>query len=135
MKILSIEHIGIAVKDIENSSPFWEHILGIKHTTTEIVEHEGVKTDIYDTGRGKVELLKSISDDSTIEKFLNKKGEGIHHVCFQVDDIEQAITELKEKNISIVSEKPSIGAEGYKIVFIHPKSTGGVLVELAEKVT
>ena len=135
MKILSIEHIGIAVKDIENSSPFWEHILGIKHTTTEIVEHEGVKTDIYDTGRGKVELLKSISDDSTIEKFLNKKGEGIHHVCFQVDDIEQAITELKEKNIYIVSEKPSIGAEGYKIVFIHPKSTGGVLVELAEKVT
>jgi len=135
MKILSIEHLGIAVKDIENRSPFWEHILRIKHTTTEIVEHEGVKTDIYDTGRGKVELLKSISDDSTIEKFLNKKGEGIHHVCFQVDDIEQAIIELKEKNISIVSEKPSIGAEGYKIVFIHPKSTGGVLVELAEKAT
>ena len=135
MKILSIEHLGIAVKDIENRSHFWEYILGIKHTTTEIVEHEGVKTDIYDTGRGKVELLKSISDDSTIEKFLNKKGEGIHHVCFQVDDIEQAISELKEKNISIVSEKPSIGAEGYKIVFIHPKSTGGVLVELAEKTT
>ena len=135
MKILSIEHLGIAVKDIENRSPFWEHILGIKHTTTEIVEHEGVKTDIYDTGRGKVELLKSISDGSTIEKFLNKRGEGIHHVCFQVDDIEQAICELKEKNISIVSEKPSIGAEGYKIVFIHPKSTGGVLVELAENAT
>ena len=135
MKILSIEHIGIAVEDIENRSPFWEHILGIKHSSTEIVEHEGVKTDIYDTGRGKVELLKSISDDSTIEKFLNKKGEGIHHVCFQVDDIEQAISELKENNVSIVSETPSIGAEGYKIVFIHPKSTGGVLVELAEKVT
>ena len=135
MKILSIEHIGIAVEDIENRSPFWEHILGIKHSSTEIVEHEGVKTDIYDTGMGKVELLKSISDDSTIEKFLNKKGEGIHHVCFQVDDIEQVISELKEKNISIVSEKPSIGAEGYKIVFIHPKSTGGVLVELAEKTT
>ena len=135
MKILSIEHLGIAVKDIENRSPFWEHILGIKHTTTEIVEHEGVKTDIYDTGRGKVELLKSISDGSTIEKFLNKRGEGIHHVCFQVDDIEQAICELKEKNISIVSEKPLIGAEGYKIVFIHPKSTGGVLVELAENTT
>ena len=135
MKILSIEHIGIAVEQIENRSPFWEHILGIKHTTTEIVDHEGVKTDIYDTGKGKVELLKSISDDSTIEKFLNKKGEGIHHVCFKVDDIKQAIIELKENNVSIVSEKPSIGAEGFKIVFIHPKSTGGVLVELAEKVT
>ena len=135
MKILGIEHIGIAVEDTENRSPFWEHVLGINRTTTEIVEHEGVKTDIYNTGKGKVELLKSISDDSTIEKFLNKKGEGIHHVCFEVDNIEQAINELKEKNISIVSEKPSIGAEGYKIVFIHPKSTGGVLVELAEKTT
>ena len=135
MKILSIEHIGIAVEAIEDRSPFWEHILGIKHSSTEIVEHEGVKTDIYDTGSGKVELLKSISGDSTIEKFLNKKGEGIHHVCFQVDNIYKAINELKENNISIVSEKPSIGAEGYKIVFIHPKSTGGVLVELAEKAT
>ena len=135
MKILGIEHIGIAVEDTENRSPFWEHVLGINRTTTEIVEHEGVKTDIYNTGKGKVELLKSISDDSTIEKFLNKKGEGIHHVCFEVDNIKQAIIELKEKNISIVSEKPSIGAEGYKIVFIHPKSTGGVLVELAEKTT
>ena len=135
MKILGIEHIGIAVEDTENRSPFWEHVLGIIRTTTEIVEHEGVKTDIYNTGKGKVELLKSISDDSTIEKFLNKKGEGIHHVCFEVDNIEQAIIELKEKDISIVSENPSIGAEGYKIVFIHPKSTGGVLVELAEKTT
>ena len=135
MKILGIEHIGIAVEDTENRSPFWEHVLGINRTTTEIVEHEGVKTDIYNTGKGKVELLKSISDDSTIEKFLNKKGEGIHHVCFEVYNIEQAIIELKEKDISIVSENPSIGAEGYKIVFIHPKSTGGVLVELAEKTT
>jgi methylmalonyl-CoA epimerase len=135
MKILRIEHIGIAVERLENRSPFWAHVLGIKHASTEIVKHEGVKTDIYDTGSGKVELLKSISDDSTIEKFLNKKGEGIHHVCLQVDDIEQAIIELKENNISIISEKPSIGAEGYKIVFIHPKSTGGVLVELAEKAT
>ena len=81
MKILSIEHIGIAVEQLKNRSPFWEHVLGIKHSSTEVVEHEGVKTDIYDTGSGKVELLKSISDDSTIEKFLNKKGEGIHHVC------------------------------------------------------
>ena len=134
MKILSIEHIGIAVKELKNRSPFWEYVLGIKHTSTEIVQSEGVETDIYDTGNGKVELLKSIADDSTIEKFLNKKGEGIHHVCFQVDDIKEAINELKYNNISIVSEKPSIGAEGYKIVFIHPKSTGGVLVELAEKV-
>jgi methylmalonyl-CoA/ethylmalonyl-CoA epimerase len=133
MKILSIEHIGIAVEQLKNRSPFWEHVLGIKHTSTEIVQTEGVETDIFDTGNGKVELLKSIAEDSTIERFLNKKGEGIHHVCFQVDDINSAIKELKDNNISIVSEKPLIGAEGYKIVFIHPKSTGGVLVELAEK--
>jgi len=100
MKILSIEHIGIAVKELKNRSPFWEYVLGIKHTSTEIVQSEGVETDIYDTGNGKVELLKSIADDSTIEKFLNKKGEGIHHVCFQVDDIKEAINELKYNNIS-----------------------------------
>ena len=133
MKILSIEHIGIAVEQLKNRSPFWEHVLGIKHSSTEVVEHEAVKTDIYDTGSGKVELLKSISDDSTIEKFLNKKGEGIHHVCFEVDDIKSAINELKENNIIVLNDEPTIGAEGYKIVFIHPKSTGGVLVELAEK--
>ena len=133
MRILGIEHIGIAVKELKNRSPFWEYVLGIKHTSTEIVQTEGVETDIFDTGNGKVELLKSIAEDSTIERFLNKKGEGIHHVCFQVDDINSAIKELKDNNISIVSEKPLIGAEGYKIVFIHPKSTGGVLVELAEK--
>ena len=135
MKILSIEHIAIAVEQLKNRSPFWEHVLGIKHTSTEIVQTEGVETDIYDTGNGKVELLRSISKDSAIEKFLNNKGEGIHHVCFKVDDIYSAISELKENNISLVSDKPSIGAEGYKIVFIHPNSTGGVLVELAEKVT
>tara|TARA_B100000959_G_C14938599_1_gene606795 strand:+ start:1181 stop:1588 length:408 start_codon:yes stop_codon:yes gene_type:complete len=135
MKILSIEHIAIAVRDLDKHSPFWEHVLGIKHSSTETVSNEGVETDIYDTGNGKVELLRSISKDSAIEKFLNNKGEGIHHVCFKVDDIYSAISELKENNISLVSDKPSIGAEGYKIVFIHPKSTGGVLVELAEKVT
>ena len=133
MKIIGIEHIAIAVKDLDTSSPFWKHILQIPHRSTEVVESEGVTTDIYDTKKGKVELLESRGSDTPVGKFLSKKGEGIHHVCFEVDDISNAIKELKEKNINILNDEPSIGAEGYKIVFIHPKSTGGVLVELAEK--
>ena len=133
MKILAIEHLGIAVSSIDESAPFWKHVLKIKHHSTETVDTEGVTTDIYDTGKGKVELLESINKDSPINKFLDNRGAGIHHVCFEVDNIKSAINELKENNIIVLNDEPSIGAEGYKIVFIHPKSTGGVLVELAEK--
>ena len=133
MKILGIEHLGIAVDSINSSAPFWKHVLNIAHSSTESVEKEKVITDIYDTGKGKVELLESLDDTSPIKKFIDKKGPGIHHVCFEVDDIYKAIIELKEKNIDIINDNPSVGAEGYKIIFIHPKSTGGVLVELAEK--
>ena len=131
MKILGIEHLGIAVESIDKSAPFWKHILQIAHRSTEDVIDQGVITDIYDTGNGKVELLESMGDDTPIGKFLNNRGPGIHHVCFEVRDINSAIKELKENNINILSEKPTIGAEGYKVVFIHPKSTGGVLVELS----
>ena len=133
MKILGIEHIGIAVKDLDTNAPFWKHVLKISHKGTETVAQEGVTTDIYDTGRGKVELLKSTVSGSVIEKFLEKRGEGIHHVCFEVDNITKAIIELKELNVDVISDRPTVGAEGYKVVFIHPKSTGGVLVELAQK--
>ena len=133
MKILGIEHIGIAVKDLDTNAPFWKHVLKLSHKGTETVVQEGVKTDIYDTGSGKVELLKSTIPGSIIEKFLENRGEGIHHVCFEVDDINKAIIELKELNIDVISDRPTVGAEGYKVVFIHPKSTGGVLVELAQK--
>ena len=133
MKILGIEHIGIAVKDLDTNAPFWKHVLKISHKGTETVAQEGVTTDIYDTGSGKVELLKSTVSGSVIEKFLEKRGEGIHHVCFEVDNINKAIIELKELNIGVISDRPTVGAEGYKVVFIHPKSTGGVLVELAQK--
>ena len=133
MKILGIEHIGIAVKDLDTSAPFWSHVLNIEHKGTETVKDQGVLTDIYDTKQGKVELLQSLGDDTPIGKFLSKNGPGVHHVCFEVDDINQAINELNELNINILSDHPTIGAEGYKVVFIHPKSTGGVLVELAEK--
>ena len=94
MKILGIEHIGIAVKDLDTNAPFWKHVLKIPHKGTETVAQEGVTTDIYDTGSGKVELLKSIVPGSVIEKFLERRGEGIHHVCFEVENITQAIKSL-----------------------------------------
>ena len=133
MKILGIEHIGIAVENQKDAAPFWGEILQIVHTHTERVESEGVDTEIFDTGKGKIELLNSISEDSPIRKFLEKRGPGIHHICLEVDNIKQAIIELKNSNVEILNDEPSIGAEGFKIVFIHPKATGGVLVELAEK--
>ena len=133
MKIIGIEHIGIAVNDLNTSSSFWDNILNIVHTHTEDVESEGVSTKIFDTGKGKIELLDSLDKNSPIHKFLQKRGPGIHHICLEVDDINNAIVELKKFKIDILNDSPSIGVEGYKIVFIHPRSTGGVLVELAEK--
>ena len=135
MKIIGIEHLGIAVEDLGKESPFWKHVLNMDHVSTEVVADQGVTTDIYDTGKGKVELLEAENPDSPIAKFLEKRGPGIHHVCLEVDNLNIAIKELKESNISIIGDDYSIGAEGYKVVFIHPRSTGGVLVELAEKPT
>ena len=133
MKILGIEHIGIAVDDLNEASSFWGNVLNILHTHTEEVQSEKVITKIYDTNKGKIELLSPLSTNSVIEKFINKKGPGIHHVCLEVDDVNAAIIALKKEKIKLINDKPKIGAEGFKIVFIHPKSTGGVLVELAEK--
>ena len=124
----------MCIRDRDKAAPFWKHILNISHSSTENVIDQGVVTDIYDTGQGKVELLEALGEDSPIAKFLDKRGPGIHHVCFEVIDINSAIKELKENNINVLSDEPTIGAEGYKVVFIHPKSTGGILVELAEKV-
>jgi|TARA_B100001013_G_C24613305_1_gene444120 methylmalonyl-CoA epimerase len=133
MKIIGIEHIGIAVKSIDKRSPFWEHVLGIKSTGREKVLDEGVETGIYDIGGGKIELLESVKSDSAIQKFMDKKGEGIHHVCLKVDDVYNAIAELKEKGISVIYQKPKKGAEGFLVTFIHPRDSGGVLVELAQE--
>ena len=133
MKIIGIEHIGIAVKSIDKRSPFWEHVLGIKSTGREKVLDEGVETGIYDIGGGKIELLESVKSDSVIQKFMDKKGEGIHHVCLKVDDVYNAIAELKEKGISVIFQKPKKGAEGFLVTFIHPRDSGGVLVELAQE--
>ena len=133
MKIIGIEHIGIAVKSIDKRSPFWEHVLGIKSTGREKVLDEGVETGIYDIGGGKIELLESVKSDSAIQKFMDKKGEGIHHICLKVDDVYNSIAELKEKGISVIYPTPKKGAEGFLVTFIHPRDSGGVLVELAQE--
>tara|TARA_B100000929_G_scaffold282903_1_gene263377 strand:+ start:49 stop:453 length:405 start_codon:yes stop_codon:yes gene_type:complete len=133
MKIIGIEHIGIAVKNIKEASPFWDHVLQISHSTTQDVDEQGVITDIYDTGQGKLELLQAKYPDSPVAKFLDRRGPGIHHICLQVEDIDEAVQDLKSKGIQLIGNGTSVGAEGYKVVFIHPRSAGGVLVELAEK--
>ena len=133
MKVIGIDHIGIAVQSIDKGSPFWENILGIKSSGREEVLEEGVETGIYNTGSGKIELLESIKSDSAIQKFLNNKGEGIHHICLKVEDVYSAISELKEKGITVIYPTPKKGAEGFLVTFIHPKDSGGVLVELAQE--
>ena len=134
MKVIGIEHIGIAVKDLEKNSSFWKNIIGLKHCGTEDVDGHGVLTDIYDTGSGKIELLVSKYPDSPISKFIEKRGAGIHHICLNVEDIDEAIECMITNKIKLIGDKPTIGAENYKVIFIHPSSTGGVLVELAEKI-
>ena len=135
MKVIGIEHIGIAVEDLEKNASFWKNIIGLKHCGIEDVDGQGVFTDIYDTGSGKIELLVSKYPDSPISNFIKKRGTGIHHICLTVEDIDQAIDYLKANKIKLIGDKPTIGAENYKVVFIHPRSTGGILVELAEKIS
>ncbi len=133
MKILGIEHVGIAIESMEEDASIWNLLLNNCNTISEKVNDQKVTTEIFDTGQGKIELLEATSQDSPITKFIEKRGKGIHHICIQVDDIQQAINELIEAGVELIDKTPRVGAEGYMIAFIHPKSTSGVLVELAEK--
>ena len=132
-KILGIEHVAIAVSSLKEPSKIFGDILGIDNTSTEEVIDQKVVTDIFDTGKGKVELLEATSDDSPISNFLEKRGSGVHHIAFLVDDLEIALKDLAESGIDLIDRSPRIGAEGMLIAFLHPKSTGGVLVELCQK--
>ena len=132
-KILSIEHVAIAVEDLEQPADVFGNLLGIKRTSTEEVEDQKVITDIFDTGSGKIELLKATSDDSPIVKFLNKRGQGVHHIAFRVDNLELALKELSDTGVELIDSSPRLGAEGMLIAFIHPRSTKGVLIELCQK--
>ena len=127
-----IEHIGIAVKSIENANKIYTSLLGYSPYKTEEVKSEGVKTSFFKTGDSKIELLEATNPESPIAKFIEKKGEGIHHIAYQVEDLEGNLKILEEKQIELIDKKPKTGAEGNKIVFLHPKSTFGVLTELCE---
>ncbi len=133
MKILKIDHIGIAVNSIETGIRFWKDILGLDFEGSETVEEQKVTTAFFPVGDSEVELLESIDPDGPIARYLEKKGEGIQHVAFRVDNVEASLKELKEKGIRLIDEKPRKGAGGAKIAFLHPKSTNGVLVELCER--
>ncbi len=133
MDISRVDHIGIAVKSIEESLAFYQGALGIKCTGTEEVVDQKVITAFLPVGDTEVELLQSTSDEGTIAKFIEKKGEGLHHIAFRVDDIEKALEELKAKGIRLIDETPRLGAGGAKIAFIHPKATNGVLVEISQR--
>ena len=132
MNLTHIEHIGIAVKNLQESIKKFENMLGIKCYAIEEVKDQKVKIAFFQIGQNKIELLEGTEPDSTISKFIEKRGEGVHHVALAVNNIEGALQELKEKNIQLIDEKPRLGAEGLHIAFIHPKSAGGVLIELCE---
>ncbi|MCK0178836.1 methylmalonyl-CoA epimerase [Flavobacteriaceae bacterium S0862] len=128
-----IEHIGIAVKSIKNSNDLFEKLFGESHYKIEDVESEGVKTSFFKVGENKIELLEATNEKSPIAKFIDKKGEGIHHIAFDVDDIEKEINRLKKEGFVVLNEKPKKGADNKLVAFLHPKSTNGVLIELCQE--
>ena len=132
-KILGIEHVGIAVKDLNSISETFGDLLGLDLRRREKIEDQQVITDIYHAGKDKLEFLKATSPDSPIAKFLEKRAEGVHHIALIVDNIQLALNYLNQNNVQLIDSSPRIGAEGLQVAFIHPKSTGGVLVELCEK--
>ena len=131
--MLKIEHIGIAVKSLENSNKLFEVLLGAEHYKTEIVESEKVRTSFFRIGESKVELLEASDPQSSIAKFIEKRGEGIHHIAFEVADIKASMKKLKEEGFTLLNEEPKPGADNKLICFLHPKSTNGVLIELCQE--
>ena len=130
-----IEHIGIAVKDLEASNKVFESLFGKEPYKTEFVESEHVITSFFKSGPNKIELLQATKDNSPIAKFIEKRGEGIHHIAFAVDDIEKEIKRLKKSGFVLINETPKKGADNKLIVFLHPKSTNGVLIELCQDIS
>jgi len=133
MKILKIDHLGIAVTSIDEKKKFWIDGMGLTLEGTETVAAQKVTTAFLPVGESEVELLESTDADGPVAKYIEKKGEGIQHVAFRVENIEEALAELKEKGIQLIDQTPRVGAGGAKIAFLHPKATGGVLVELCER--
>jgi methylmalonyl-CoA/ethylmalonyl-CoA epimerase len=133
MNISHIEHIGIAVNNIDEAIKYYENVLGLKCYAIEKVADQKVKTAFFMVGETKIELLESTSPDGPIGKFIEKKGEGIHHIAYAVKGLQKSLNEIKSKNVMLIDDKGRKGAEGLNIAFLHPKSTFGVLTEFCEK--
>ena len=129
-----LEHIGIAVKDLKASNELFAKLLGKKHYKIEEVASENVLTSFFKTGQSKVELLEGTSPDSAISKVVEKRGEGIHHIAFEVDDIKSEMERLEKEGFTILNKEPKLGADNKMVCFIHPKSANGVLVELCQSI-
>ena len=128
-----IEHIGIAVKNLDESIRFYENVLGLKCHNIEFVKDQKVRTAIFKIGESKIELLETTDPEGPIGRFIKDKGEGIHHIAFAVNDVQEALNEVKSKGISLVDNVPRKGAEDLNIAFLHPKSTNGVLMEFCSE--
>jgi len=133
MKLNHIEHIGVAVKNLDEAIKFYENVFGLKCYKVEEVADQKVKTAFLMIGETKIELLESTEVDGPIGKFIEKKGEGIHHIAFAVDDLQKALIEMQEKGIQLIDKTPRNGADDMAIAFVHPKSTNGILTELCQK--
>jgi methylmalonyl-CoA/ethylmalonyl-CoA epimerase len=133
MKIKHIDHIGIAVKSIDEGKKFYADILGLEMEKTEVIEEQKVKTGFFPITDSEIELLESTEPDGPVAKYIESRGEGMQHIAFRVENIEEALRELKGKGVRLIDQEPRKGAGGAKIAFIHPKETHGVLVELCEK--
>ena len=129
---MKINHLGIATKGIDEALKFWADSLGLENIHTEIVEDQKVRVAMLPVGESRIELLEPTSDDSPISKFLEKRGGGIHHIAVEVDDISAALEKLRSEGARLIDEEPRIGAEGCLVAFVHPSSTGGVLLELVQ---
>jgi len=133
--IRKIEHIGIAVKNLEQSNELFKKLFGNEHYKVEKVESENVSTSFFMLGETKIELLEATSPDSAITKFIEKKGEGIHHIAYDVDDVYAEMKRLQEEGFELINKEPKKGADNKLICFLHPKSTNGILVELCQEVS
>ena len=133
MKILKIDHLGIAVNSIDDGKDFWSGVLGLAFEGAETVAEQKVTTAFFPVGESEVELLESTAPDGPVAKYIEKRGQGIQHVAFRVENIDEALAELKEKGVQLIDQQPRNGAGGAKIAFLHPKATNGVLVELCQR--
>ena len=132
--VLKVDHIGIAVKNLEEAKKFYVEKLGMNHLPDdEVVDEQKAKVSFFPVGDSEIELLESTVPDGPIGKFIEKNGEGIHHIALRVDNVEAALADLKEKGVRLIDEKPRYGAGGAEIAFIHPKATGGILLEISQR--